>query len=53
MALFQKSVLNAALKRLDNKEIEKSYKKFTNYFHNSAIQENIRESSPEINNAAT
>ena len=46
MALFQRTVINKYLKELDGK-ILASYKKFTDYFHNTEIQENIRNSKEE------
>jgi hypothetical protein len=47
MPLFQKSVLKKHLQELHVPEIDSAYKKFTDYFHNSAIQKNIRESKEE------
>ena len=47
MALFQNSVLNKYLKTRDKILVAKSYKKFTKYFHNPTIQQNIRESKEE------
>jgi len=47
MALFQKSVLDNHLKLQDQQVIEKVYKKFTAYFHNPAIQQNIKDSKEE------
>ena len=47
MALFQKSVLKKHLKLQDQKAIEKAFKKYVKYFHNTAIQQNIRESKEE------
>ena len=47
MALFQKSVLDKYLKLQDQQFIEKSYKKFTSYFHNPTIQQNIKDSKEE------
>ncbi len=47
MALFQNSVLNKYLKTQDKTVIAKAYKKFTKYFHNPTIQQNIRESKEE------
>ncbi|WP_425222206.1 Eco57I restriction-modification methylase domain-containing protein [Pseudomonas sp.] len=47
MSLFQNSVLNKYLKGLDEGEVSKSYKTFTNYFHDSDRQENIRNSKEE------
>jgi hypothetical protein len=47
MALFQKSVLNKYLKIQDKTAVTKAYKKFTKYFHNPTIQQNIREIKEE------
>ncbi len=47
MGLFQKSVLNKHKKLQDKKAIEKAYKKYSKYFHNPKIQQNIRESKEE------
>ncbi len=47
MSLFQKSVLNNYLAQQDKEAVSKAYKKFTKYFHNPAIQKNIRESKEE------
>ncbi len=47
MPLFQKSVLNKFLKAQDQNVISKEYKKFSKHFHNSIIQENIRNSKEE------
>lgn len=47
MALFQASVLNKYLKAQDEKYIANGYKKFSAYFHNPVIQENIRKSKEE------
>jgi hypothetical protein len=47
MPLFQKSVLNKFLKAQDQNVISKAYKKFSKHFHNSIIQENIRNSKEE------
>lgn len=42
MAFFQNSVLNKHLKTLDNEVVKTAYTKFTKYFHNPEIQQNIR-----------
>jgi hypothetical protein len=42
MPLFQQSVLKKFLSQQDKNLVEKAYKKFTKYFHNPTIQENIR-----------
>ncbi len=47
MALFQTSVLKNYLKQLDQKAIDKAYKKYQTYFLNGTIQENIRSSKEE------
>ena len=47
MPLFQNSVLNKYLKLQDPNSVAKAYKKFTKYFHNPTIQQNIRDSKEE------
>jgi len=47
MALFQNSVVNKYLKQQDSDVVAKAYKKFTKYFHNPTIQQNIRERKEE------
>jgi len=47
MGLFQKSVLKKYNSLQDKKAIEKAFKKYAKYFHNSEIQQNIRESKEE------
>ena len=47
MAFFQNTVLDKFLKVLDRKELDDSYAKFKAYFHNPAVQENIRCSKEE------
>jgi len=47
MALYQVSVLNTYLKLQDKDLVEKAYKKYTKYFHNATIQENIKGSKEE------
>ena len=42
MSLFQKSVLKKYLSQQDNEALVKAFKKFTKYFHDLKIQENIR-----------
>ena len=42
MQLFQQSVLDENLLNQDKELLLKAYKKFKNYFHNTTIQENIR-----------
>jgi hypothetical protein len=41
MSLFQKSVLKSYLKQQDDKVVTKAYKKFSKYFHDFSIQQNI------------
>lgn len=47
MALYQASVLKKYLKQLDTTKLNKAYKKYSKYFLNSTIQENIRNSKEE------
>src|SRR5690606_7196103 len=47
MALFQTSVLKTYLAQQDTAIIERAYKKYTKYFHNATIQENIKNSKEE------
>ena len=47
MALFQNSVLNKYLKGQDKEALSKAFKKFTKYFHDPKIQDNIRSSKEE------
>ncbi len=47
MSLFQHSVLNKYLQAIDEKIVTEAWEKFTFYFHNSEIQENIRNSKEE------
>lgn len=47
MSLFQPSVLKKYLNQQDTAVVQKAYKKYTTYFHNAAIQENIRNSKEE------
>lgn len=47
MALFQNSILKKYLNQLDEATVEKQYKKYTKYFHDPKIQENIRQSKEE------
>lgn len=47
MPLFQQSVLKKFLSQQDKNLVDKAYKKFTKYFHNPTIQENIRNSKEE------
>ncbi|SNR68747.1 hypothetical protein SAMN06265371_108222 [Lutibacter agarilyticus] len=41
MGLFQPSVLNSYLNLQDQSVITKAYKKYTKYFHNTTIQDNM------------
>lgn len=47
MSLFQPSVLKKYLSQQDSAVGQKSYEKYAKYFHNAAIQENIRNSIEE------
>lgn len=47
MALFQTSVLKKYLKAQDQNQISKAYKKFSKYFLDPKIQENIKSSKEE------
>lgn len=47
MALFQKSVLKKYLNSLDEKKVNAAYQKFTAFFHNDIIIQNIREDKEE------
>lgn len=47
MALFQISVLKKYLKQQDTDTLGKAYKKYSKYFLNTTIQENIRNSKEE------
>lgn len=47
MALFQTSVLKTYLAQQNSAIIERTYKKYTKYFHNATIQENIKNSKEE------
>ncbi|WP_426431415.1 Eco57I restriction-modification methylase domain-containing protein [Winogradskyella sp. HB-48] len=47
MALFQTSVLKTYLAQQDTAIVELAYKKYTKYFHNVTIQENIKNSKEE------
>ncbi|WP_367769118.1 TaqI-like C-terminal specificity domain-containing protein [Flavobacterium sp. WC2421] len=47
MSLFQPSVLKKYLSQQDTALVQKAYKKYTRYFHNAVIQENIRNSKEE------
>jgi len=47
MDLFQPSVQKNYLKLQDKTAVAKAYKKYTKYFHNDTIQQNIRESKEE------
>ncbi|WP_127845463.1 Eco57I restriction-modification methylase domain-containing protein [Psychroflexus aestuariivivens] len=47
MSLFQNSVLNKYLKGLESEKVNQAYERFTSYFHNPTIQENIRNSKEE------
>ncbi len=47
MGLFQTSVLQTYLAQQDHKLIETAYNKYSKYFHNITIQENIKNSKEE------
>ena len=47
MALFQTSVLKTYLTQQDHALVGLAYKKYTTYFHNATIQENIKNSKEE------
>ena len=47
MPLFQTSVLKKFLKQQNTDAVSKAYKKFSKYFHNPVIQQNIREIKEE------
>lgn len=47
MALYQTSVLKNYLNKQDALIVNKAYKKYVKYFHNSTIQENIKKSKEE------
>ncbi|TVZ60376.1 N-6 DNA methylase [Flavobacteriaceae bacterium MAR_2010_105] len=47
MPLFQTSVLKTYLTQQDTNVVERAYKKYTRYFHNVTIQENIKNSKEE------
>jgi len=47
MSLFQHSVLNKYLKDSNQDEMKSAYKRLVLFFHNSDIQQNIRESKEE------
>ncbi len=47
MALFQKSVLNKYLNTLDDAKVKSAFKRFTDFFHNESIIQNIREDKEE------
>ena len=47
MSLFQNSVLKKYIKQQDKDVVNKAYKRFSKYFHNQTIQNNIRTSKEE------
>lgn len=47
MAFFQNSVLNKHLNGQDAETVKAAYQKFSAYFHNPAIQQNIRDAKEE------
>ena len=47
MSLFQQSVLKKYLSQQDKDQVQKAYKKYSKYFHNPTIQDNIWSSKEE------
>ncbi len=47
MSLYQVSVLKKHLKLQEKEILQKAYKKYSKYFHNATIQENIKNSKEE------
>lgn len=47
MPLFQKSVLNKYLKTLDDTKVQTAYDKYTAFFHNETIIQNIKDDKEE------
>ena len=47
MAFFQNSVLHKHLNVQDTETVKAAYQKFTAYFHNPTIQQNIRNAKEE------
>lgn len=47
MALFQTSALQKYLLLQEEDTLQKLYKKYTKYFHNLSVQENIKNSKEE------
>ncbi|MEY3498444.1 MAG: hypothetical protein RL308_113 [Bacteroidota bacterium] len=47
MPLFQRTIIKKHLLELNNTDIDAAYKRFTDYFHNSTIQKNIRGAKEE------
>jgi len=47
MGLFQASVINKYFKTLDKQVLKSSFESFKSYFHNSNVQENIKNSKEE------
>jgi len=47
MSLYQNSVLNKYLKKLEIAKVDTAWERFTTHFHNPVIQENIRNSKEE------
>lgn len=47
MPLFQRTVLAKHLKLQDSEAVQKAFKKYSKYFHNTSIQKNIQESKEE------
>lgn len=47
MSLYQNSVIKKYLKGLETVKVNEAYERFTSHFHNTTIQENIRNSKEE------
>src|SRR5665213_3603866 len=47
MSFFQNSVINKYLNTLNKQEVSTAFAKFKHHFHNTEVQENIRESKEE------
>ncbi|MEQ8526046.1 DNA methyltransferase [Gracilimonas sp.] len=47
MPLFQNAVLNKYLSGIDEKKVEQAWEAFTAHFHNTEVQQNIREAKEE------
>lgn len=47
MALFQSAVIKKYLSGVQEQDVDKAFKKFSQHFHNPEIQQNIRNSKEE------